>query len=132
MNSSVTPLRRLGVFKLNIVNVQKKEASSFKGKDYPPKYVVTLSDPSGRMIDDSFKLPLADEKNKYDKKRLELLMKLTSSERIQDLMGKEVACLIEPYEWNDKVLWNPKNYYKISFLEEAAKEQTDLTDEIPW
>lgn len=141
MADTITPLRQLGVWEVKINNVSKKEVSSFKGKEYPASYVITLEDSRGRMIDDKFKLPLTDEKNKYDKKRLEGLMKLLGVKTISELKGKTVAALVEPFEWETKVLWNPKKYFDVKYLLDPsaslgedlfAPDATGSLDEIPF
>lgn len=111
-----TPIHQLGVFSLTITNVQKKEISSWKGKEFPAAYVVTLEHEDGRLIDDKFKLPFTEEKHKFDKKRLEDLMKLLQVKTVSELKGKKAAVLVEPFEFQGKVLWNPKKYYHPKYL----------------
>jgi len=135
-------LRQLGVFPCTIIGVVKKEASSFKGKQYPAKYAVTFESKDKRLIDGNFKLPFTE--HKWDKKLMEQLLSACGVEKISELKGKDVAVFIEPYEWQGKTRWNPKGYYKLHYLkdpsailDEALDTQDSLNkkdsmDEIPF
>lgn len=115
-------LRQLGVFKMKIINVQKKDASTYKGKSFPAKIAVTFESEDKRLIDGNFKLPLAD--NKWDDRLMKDLLKVCGAAKISELKDKECAVYIAPYETDDgKVFWNPKGYFKPSYM---AAESEDL------
>lgn len=133
--SEVKPLRQLGVWKIQIVDVQKKERSSFRGKEYPAKIVVVCEDFEGRRIDANFKLPFTEPKHKWDKTRFEGLLKLTGCAKASELKGKGAMIFVEPREWDAKVFWDVKGFYDEKYtksmeatLDSALDNMYSLTD----
>lgn len=116
---NVKPLRQLGVHKISIVEVLKKEPSNYKGKNYPAKIVVVCEDFEGRRIDANFKLPFTDEKHKWDKSRFEGLLKLAKVARASELKGKGAMIFVEPREWDNKVFWDVKGFYDEKYTKSA-------------
>lgn len=113
-------LRQLGAWPVKIIGVTKKEPSSFKGKNYPAKIVVTFEDARGRLIDANYKLPLSE--NKWDEKRLKALMSVCKTEKMSDLKGKEVIIVVHPTFWEGKTFWNVEGAYDPSYsLADEAK-----------
>ena len=89
---------------------------------------MTFEAPDARIIDGTFKLPLA--KNKWDDGLMNDLLKACGVKKISELKEKECAVYIAPYETDEgKVFWNPKGYFKLSYMQgedlDAALEGID-------
>jgi hypothetical protein len=127
-------LRKLGVFKCRITKVATKPA---KGK-HEEKLAITFESQDGSLIDQDFKLSSlkpGDESpgGKWAKKTLKSIMTLAAVAKPSELVGKEMAVLVEPSFWEDKgPFWNPRNFYDVKYLlgEEAllAASLDGMTD----
>lgn len=119
MNDTKKPIHQLGAYKCTIVDVQKKEANSYKGKNYPPKLAVTFQSEDGRFIDGNFKLPLTDPNHKWDARLFTELCAACGAEvsKPSSLKGKSLAVVVMPYVMdNGKTIWNPKGFFDPKFL----------------
>lgn len=125
MNTDKKPIHQLGAFKCTIVDVQKKEANTFKGKTYPPKLAVTFQAEDGRFIDGNFKLPLTDPTHKWDARLFAELCAAAGAEvaKPSTLKGKALAVVVMPYKMdNGKVIWNPKGYFEAHYLNSPSED----------
>jgi hypothetical protein len=114
MNNDKRPIHQLFTGEATIMSVAKKEASNYKGKVYPPKISVEVKTPDNRWMALDFKLlPASDPKAKYHRDQLNALLALlglTELKQLPQAVGKTIAIVVTPFNYEGKDIWGAKPY----------------------
>lgn len=129
-------LRQLGVWKVEIMGVEKKES-----EQWGDSVQVIFEDEKGRRINGKFKTPMTD----FKKKKWAELIKAAKASKASDLKGKSVAIVVMPKNFNGKEYWDVDSFFDVALLKDPEAQldsllegasgltgETDKTDEIEW
>lgn len=108
METNKKYLRKLGVY---LVTVDGVKTTEWKGTE---SLTMVLKATDGALIDAKWKKPFTE----YASKQIKGVMELLKVNKLTDTVGKSVAVLVEPNEWQGKIYWRVNKFFDSKYVDD--------------